>query len=140
MGRARTVMRKKSRAFSVMAWALTVAMLLLPSSPVFAGQYQTQASGGDYAQGRMDGDMMANSDFGGGDAACWFVGGFFLIGVPLAYMMKSDAPPHAMIGKSGDYSRGFIQGYKKVNSSKKKWAWLGCLVEIASSLAYNATE
>ena len=120
--------------------AALVAFLLTPQLVVSQPARTTATtSSADYQKGRSDGESAGKSDFGAGQAACWFAGGFFIIGVPLAYIMKSEPPTAALLGKPQEYALGYSEGYKKkVNGGKQKWAWIGCLTEIVASLIMNA--
>jgi len=67
----------------------------------------------EYAQGKIDGELDAGSNFG------WVVAGFFLpVGSSIAtFIFKPDPSPSALLGKS----RAYILGYTKAYKSKSAW-------------------
>jgi hypothetical protein len=93
-----------------------------------------QPSFNDYLRGKTDGELAAKGQ------PAWAIAGFCcgIFGVGFAALLPPSPPTNALMGQSGEYIRGYTDGYK----SKGRWknvgmATIGCLVGCAVSLIIN---
>lgn len=90
-------------------------------------------------QAVADGEHDAEAWIGG---PAWFVAGCLLtwVGVLVAYVVEPEPPPARLIGKSSDYVEVYAQSFRKAGAiAQTRMAALGCLTNVALSLAFVAT-
>jgi len=96
-----------SIAKKVVAFIVCIAIIYVPVA--------LQAQGDDYARGEMSGRDHATGNI------LWAAGGFLCGCLATVYVMlvaKPTPPPGALVGKSADYIKGFIKGFRKKTRSK----------------------
>jgi hypothetical protein len=125
--RSGKMFNQRSLVFRCCAVIVLMAFIV---GPVYG---QTGAgTGNDYVQGLADGQMAAHA------SGMWFFAGFCggLIGVLIAYLVKPSPSTAQLIGKSPEYVRGYVEGYRdKAGSQQASHAWTGFGVLLVIDLA-----
>jgi hypothetical protein len=112
-----------------------ILAFLLVATPLSQSEAQAIATADDYNSGYSDGQKDGHGE------GKWFFAGFCLggTGILLAYLVEPAIDASHLIGKSADYTRGYMDGYKDSARRKNvKSAINGCiLLVVAIAVVYT---
>ncbi len=108
--------------------------LVFFSMPLLAQQIEVQGTqqqqktetGGDYMQGKIDGERDGRGNF------AWYFGGLCLglIGVILAFVIAPQPSTENLVGRSSEYIMGYTEGYKSKAKRQQGYYALGGLATL----------